>query len=84
MQGRSSHQAGEGKQEGEGLMDTIERHQLLVIANHASIHFYIDEHPHGFFLVAPHRSQKCGDCGLWMATLEDSLMCPRCGMEVLA
>ena len=74
----------ESKQESEGLMDTIERHQLLAIANHASIHLYQDEHEQDFFLVAPHRSQKCGDCGLWMATVEDSLMCPRCGLEVMA
>jgi hypothetical protein len=65
-------------------MDFLERHQLLAIANHASIHFYQDEHPDAFFLVSHHRSEKCGDCGLWMATVEDSLMCPRCGLEVLA
>ncbi len=62
-------------------MDTIERHQLLAITNHASINFYQDEHPQDFFLVVPHRSQKCGDCGLWMTNVEESLMCPRCGLE---
>lgn len=65
-------------------MDFTERHQLLAIANHASINFYQDEHPQDFFLVTPHRSQKCADCGLWMANVEDSLMCPRCGLEVVA
>ena len=65
-------------------MDILEHHQLLTIANHASIHFYVDEHPDDFFLIVPHRSQKCPDCYLWMASVQESLMCPRCGLEVLA
>ena len=64
-------------------MDTPERHQMLAIANHASINFYQDEHPQDFFLVSPHRSQKCGHCELWMAVVEESLMCHRCGLEVM-
>ena len=50
-------------------MDTFEHYQLLAIANHASIHLYQDEHEQDLFLVSPYRSQKCGDCGLWMATV---------------
>ena len=65
-------------------MDTFEHYQLLAIANHASIHLYQDEHEQDLFLVAPYRSQKCGDCGLWMTNVEQSLMCPRCRLEVMA
>ena len=65
-------------------MDTIERHQLLAMANHVSINFYQDEHPDDFLLIAAHWSQKYGDCGLWMAKVAESLICPRCGLEVLA
>lgn len=65
-------------------VNIAEVHRLLAESQHASINFYQDEFPDDLILIAPHRSRKCADCGLLMAVVQDGLICPRCGLEVLA